>query len=565
VKGLNSLLALWSLMLGISAFSNGAFAADEVDQSQVNRIIIVGGDYNYPPFEFIDENGEPAGYNVDLTKAIASVMGMSIEIRLGFWDETRTRFDRGDIDIMQGIITTEQRQEIYSFGPVHSSIYQSLFGRVDGPQFESFELLRGSEIIVQRGGLMHELLRRLDLDLQLILVDTHADALRLLSSGKHDFAAGANLPGLYLTKELGLSNLETVHSRFDPQPYGYAVVKGNELLLEQFTQGMAILKNTGRQQQIYQQWFGVPAALPWKKFGVITASLSVLLLLISIGVVAWNKALRKKVDQRTAELAQQQLQLLHADKMSSLGVLASGVAHEINNPCGILTLNFPLLYEVFEQSDEIFEFYHEHHGDFRLAGLDYDRLKTVLPETLTDMHNASRRIKAIVDDLTHFISKEDSSIEFSPRLDLNQLVQTTVRLMSKTIEKSTHHFDSYYDPSLPTFEGNGQRIEQVIVNLLLNACQALSQPSQSIMLKTRYDKAQQAIIFTIADTGVGIEPDNLSRITDPFYTSKRSQGGTGLGLSVSAGIVREHQGKLEFKSTLAQGTQISLTLPLKQG
>jgi len=552
-------------MISIGGFSATAFAVDKVYQAQVKKTIIVGGDYNYPPFEFIDKNGEPAGYNVDLTYAIASVMGVNVDIRLGLWDEARAGFDRGEIDIMQGIITTAQRQKKYSFGPSHSSIYQSLFGRVDGPKFESFDSLRGSQIIVQRDGLMHELLRRLELDLQLILVDTHADALRLLSSGKHDFAAAANLPGLYLTKELGLSNLETVHSRFEPQPYGYAVLKGNELLLEQFTQGMAILKNTGRQQQIYQQWFGAPEAWPWKNIGLITASISVLLLLISIGVVAWNKALRKKVDRRTAELAQQQLQLLHADKMASLGVLVSGVAHEINNPCGILTLNFPLLREVFEQSDEIFDFYQEHHGEFMLAGVDYDRLKTVLPETLEDMHNASRRIKAIVDDLTHFISKEESTIDFDPQLDLNQLVQTTVRLMSKTIEKSTSHFYTDYEQNLPTFEANGQRIEQVIVNLLLNACQALTLPSQSIKIKTRFDRTNQAIIFTIEDTGIGIDPVNLSRITDPFYTSKRSQGGTGLGLSVSAGIIRDHQGGLEFKSTLGQGTQVSLSLPIKQG
>jgi signal transduction histidine kinase len=200
-----------------------------------------------------------------------------------------------------------------------------------------------------------------------------------------------------------------------------------------------------------------------------------------------------------------------------------------------------------------------------LAGVDYQRLKTVLPETLADMHNASRRIKAIVDDLTHFISKEESTIEFEPYLDLNQLVQTTVRLMSKTIEKSTNHFDTDYDPTLPTFEANGQRIEQVIINLLLNACQALSDPGQTIMIKTRYDRTNQAVIFTINDTGVGIDSANLSRITDPFYTSKRSQGGTGLGLSVSAGIIRDHQGTLEFHSTIGHGTKVSLSLPLKQG
>ena len=181
-----------------------------------------------------------------------------------------------------------------------------------------------------------------------------------------------------------------------------------------------------------------------------------MLLFVSTGVVIWNKALRKKVDSRTQELKNQQLQLLHADKMASLGVLVSGVAHEINNPCGILTLNFPLVREVFEEAKEILDEYQQEQGELMLAGVDYERLKNIFPETLEDMHIASRKIRGIVEDLKHFASKDGSEIDLTESLDLNKLVEVSMRLVANQIKNSTDHFEVNYSDNIPIFKGSGK-------------------------------------------------------------------------------------------------------------
>ncbi len=140
------------------------------------------------------------------------------------------------------------------------------------------------------------------------------------------------------------------------------------------------------------------------------------------------------------------------------------------------------------------------------------------------------------------------------------MAQAAVRLVEPTIRKATAFFSADYDERLPAIRGNSQRIEQVLVNLILNACQALTDTGRAIQLTTRREPDGSAT-FRLRDEGNGISSEHLPRLTDPFFTTKRDQGGTGLGLSVSAGIVKEHGGMLEFDSAPGRGTTVTMTLP----
>jgi polar amino acid transport system substrate-binding protein len=141
-------------------------------------------------------------------------------------------------------------------------------------------------------------------------------------------------------------------------------------------------------------------------------------------------------------------------------------------------------------------------------------------------------------------------------------VHAAVELLRPLIQKSSRRFSLEVAPGLPKLLGRSQRVEQVIVNLLQNACQALRRPDEAIRVVTRLDEARQRVVIEVQDEGEGIPPENLPRLTDPFFTTKRDHGGTGLGLAVSAGIAQEHRGALEFESTPGQGTTVRLCLPL---
>jgi polar amino acid transport system substrate-binding protein len=186
-------------------------------------------------------------------------------------------------------------------------------------------------------------------------------------------------------------------------------------------------------------------------------------------------------------------------------------------------------------------------------------MREELPGMLDEMLEGARRIKRIVEDLKDFARREDA-----PRhepVELDAVVRAAARLVDPSIQKATHRFELSLAPDLPRVRGNAQRIEQVVVNLILNACQALPDPRQPVRVSTRLAPGGAAVQLVVEDEGVGIPADHLPRLTDPFFTTKRDSGGTGLGLSVSAGIVKEHGGTLEFRSSPGAGTTVVLTLP----
>lgn len=245
-----------------------------------------------------------------------------------------------------------------------------------------------------------------------------------------------------------------------------------------------------------------------------------------------------------------------ATRLASLGELAAGMAHEINNPNGLILLNLPILFDCF--ADAVAEF---DAAQMRptLGGLPFNRVCTEVPELLHETQQAARRIKRIVDDLKDFVRQERSDV--METFDLNEVVRAATRMLANPIRGATDHFTLECAEPLPPVRGSFQRIEQVVVNLTMNACQALPDRSRKLRLSTRFDPLLGEVLLQVQDQGVGILPENLPHLTDPFFTTRRDQGGTGLGLSVSARIVREHEGQLEFNSTPGRGTIVTLRLP----
>ena len=248
-----------------------------------------------------------------------------------------------------------------------------------------------------------------------------------------------------------------------------------------------------------------------------------------------------------------------SNRLTALGELAAGVAHEINNPNGLILLNLPMLIEAFTDIEPVLAQYAEAHSDFSFGGLPFSRMRNEIPEMLQEMQDGALRIKRIVDDLKNFVRQDH--LPSHHEVNLNQALQTAVRLTSTEIKRATDQFSASYADHLAPVNGVSQRLEQVLVNLIINACQALPDRNHGLTLTTGYDEASGMNVIEVRDQGRGIEANHLNHLTDPFFTTRRDSGGTGLGLSVSARIVKEHGGELRFASTPGQGTTVSLLLP----
>lgn len=279
-------------------------------------------------------------------------------------------------------------------------------------------------------------------------------------------------------------------------------------------------------------------------------------------VIAYDGLIRDITDKKRAdELAEiQREQLAQADKMASMGVLAAGVAHEINNPNNFIVLNSRLLERVIQDARPILDEYLQKNGDFSLAGISYAEDRVTIARLASGIVEGSKRIKDIIGNLKNMTGKNQLS-NYQP-VDLNQVVNAAVLFVKHVIRESTQNFVVNQQPHLPQILGNRQQLEQVVMNLLTNAAQAIENPGKKIMLSTRLDAAENCVILEVADEGIGIPRQNINRIFDPFFTTKQHLEGSGLGLSISWQILLQHNGSLDVRSEANQGTTFIVKLPV---
>lgn len=295
-------------------------------------------------------------------------------------------------------------------------------------------------------------------------------------------------------------------------------------------------------------------------------SLGALLILSLLSLFVIRQSIRVEKGRRRAEKQAQlqQEQLFHASKMVSVGTLVAGVAHEVNNPATSIMLNAPLLRKVWEGLLPIVDKQATENPRFRISGMGVEDLRDRIPLLLDHIEDGARRIKNIVADLKDFSRTKPP--EMDDEINLNHSARRAIGLLSNLIRKSTLHFAVDYRIDLPVIIGNEQKLEQVIVNLLVNACQALNSKKDRISLKTGFDEKAGTVFLEVEDSGSGIEFDLLDRIRDPFFTTKQDNGNTGLGLAISDRIVQDHGGKLQFSSFPGEGTcaRIVVPVPLKK-
>lgn len=263
-----------------------------------------------------------------------------------------------------------------------------------------------------------------------------------------------------------------------------------------------------------------------------------------------------------ADVTQEQRLRQEADQQSrlaSIGELAAGVAHEINNPTGMLLLNLSLLSDVFHDIEPILDDEYDRDPQLELGRIPYPTLRTKIPYLLREMTEGGQRVKRIVEDLKGFARRDDD--QQAAEFDINDVAEAAVRLVDYQLSKATAHFRVSLAAGLPAVQGHFRRIEQVLVNLLVNSTQALSSREEAIMLRTRISHDGASVIVEVEDQGCGIASADLAKVTDPFFTTRRNDGGTGLGLSLSARIVKEHGGTLDIKSRPGSGTIVSIRLP----
>jgi len=255
-----------------------------------------------------------------------------------------------------------------------------------------------------------------------------------------------------------------------------------------------------------------------------------------------TRRLEQMVEDRTRQLKETHEKLLHQDKMSSLGKLSASVVHEINNPiAGIL--NLIMLMKRIASEDKVKQ-------------KEIDQFKRYLDL----MENETRRTSRIVSNLLAFARQ--SKME-PKRLSINKLIEKTLFLNSNLLKIDGVKMETKLDPNLPDLLGSEDQLQQVFMNLVSNAAEAMETNGGRLTIETKHLLREDKLQINFEDTGPGIPEDDIPKLFEPFFTTKKKGKGVGLGLSVAYGIIQEHDGSIYVKSEVGHGTTFQVRLPLK--
>ena len=246
----------------------------------------------------------------------------------------------------------------------------------------------------------------------------------------------------------------------------------------------------------------------------------------------WNDELERKVEERTNQLQETQSQLVQAEKLATIGTLAGGVAHEINNPLTAVLTNAQIL-KMTANPDDL--------------------------ESISLIEEGAKRCQFIVQKLMKY-ARKPMGPEVMGRVDLNKVVDNTAAFLRYQMEQENIKIVLVKASQLPFIEGNSNELEQVLTNLILNAKDAVKQAGRDGVITISTEILGGKICLKVADNGVGIPEANIAKIFDPFFTTKEIGKGTGLGLAVTMGIVQKHGGTISVESKLGIGTMFKVSL-----
>ena len=258
----------------------------------------------------------------------------------------------------------------------------------------------------------------------------------------------------------------------------------------------------------------------------------------------FTESLETKVKDRTDQLKVAHQKLLQSDRLASLGQLSASVAHEINNPVsGVLNLSM-LMQRIMKEE-----------------GVPKERVEE-FRKYLTQVVNETARVGRIVQDLLAFSRR---SKPFRSNIDFNAIIRSTLSLLDHKLKLSGVQIELMFDEHLPTLHCDASQMQQVIINLIMNAAEAAQVKADGkVVVRTRSEPEKNLLIFEVEDNGDGISEENLSKIFSPFFTTKGEGKGVGLGLAVVYGIIEAHKGDIDVKSEVGKGTTFCVTIPFDE-
>lgn len=530
--------------------------------------LVFKGDHKYPPYEYLDTDGRPAGFNIDITRAVAREMGMEVRITLGPWAKVRSELETGRIDGLMGMFNTPERDLLVDFSIPHFIASYAVFVR-KGSDIKSISDARDRAVIVQEGDLGHDYVRENRISKHLVMGNSLEEVLASLASGRGDCAVASRLQGLALIRNTGLEDLIAVGGPIIQRKYSLAVTEGNSSLLATLNEGLSIIKTSGEYDRIYDRWFGIYDT----ERNVVDSVLHYIIivtvpfLVLAVVFFVWSWTLKRRVKQKTRELADANAALeIHRNTLEqqvaertlalekekanaeqanlAKSEFIANMSHEIRTPMNAI-LGFT---EILSRE---------------LGG---NKLNT----HVRTIHNCGTTLLGLINDILDLskIEAGELRLEKGP-VHPAELVYGMESVFGPAIAEKGLSLEIRVQEDLPVLMMDDIRMRQILTNLVGNAVKFTREGEIRLALEAAWSGRPRRpgldLVLTVADTGIGIPKDQQAEIFKSFKQrtgQKISEfGGTGLGLSITRKLVFLMGGDISVESSEGKGAVFTVTLP----
>lgn len=512
-----------------------------------NPVIHIAFDSGFPPFEWKNNQGSYQGISVDIISLIEKQLNIKFkQLEYDTWSQMIEAFKQGKIDVLPAIAKNTRRQKFILFTRPHISIPGVI---ISSRQYNSIQELEDKRIGVVIDYFWDDLVTQYDDKFDIVRVENTQSGIELTALGAIDAMVSDLASVTYIINKEGISNLQVVPVPFKNKKRLDLAIGVRKDLPHLKTILQKALDNISLQQQqaIQDKWIKLKKVSFWqaKEFWSITLLITALVIIVFIFILIWNWSLKSQVRRRTKQLQKAQVQLIHAEKMESIGRLSAGVAHEVKNPLAIMQMCIDYLKG--EKNTEM------------------------VSSVLDDMDDAVLRADTVIKGLLDF--SREKELQFV-QADINEIIEQSIKLIQHELKQNNIRMDSHYAADLPLIDMDKNRLKQVFINVFINAVHAIKSSqkteNRAIIVNTSLNDlnerwildgmaennqtklviGQKVLSVTILDNGCGLNSNDEKKLFEPFFTTKPVGEGTGLGLSVSKTIIGLHHGIIAMRNRI---------------
>ncbi|WP_198262966.1 transporter substrate-binding domain-containing protein [sulfur-oxidizing endosymbiont of Gigantopelta aegis] len=527
--------------------------------------IRIAHDKNFPPFEWQDVDDEYRGMSIEILNLIEQKLDINFKlIEKKDWTAVLDAFKSGQIDLLPTIAKNKQREQYMLFTKSHIKIPGVI---ISAQKYSSIKALNGKKVGVVSNYIWDELISEHDNEIEIVRVETTQMGIELAVLGAIDAMVSDLASVSYIVHHDGITNLHVVPVQAKKRQFmelALGVRKDWPIFQQILNKTLASLQ-TKEMEVIHNKWIKLQKVSFWQSSEFRTKAL-LISLIIMIGFIAilfWNRSLKMQVARRSKALENANVKLIHAEKMESIGRLSAGIAHEVKNPLAILQMSI----------------------DYLKGEKNNETIVTILDDMDDAIARADRVIKGLLD-----YSREKELIVSQG--NINEVIEKSLKLVEHEFKQHNIVLQKSLDKYIPNIDMDKNRLQQVFINLLMNAVHAIKEQRENhinntdnsdgeIIVRTFLDHIedvkqvkksaghfylhQEVIVIEILDTGYGLDKGHEKNIFEPFFTTKAVGEGTGLGLSVSKTIIGLHHGMITMtnrKDNNAQGVIVTIYLAI---